>query len=88
MKKLMLLLPVLSGVLWGSAGIFVRTLDAFGFDNCTMIFIDVYKRQSTNKIIKFYKKIHRKRWYFNVSGLCSLKRSVKLPGEILPLFLL
>ena len=41
MKKLMLLLPVLSGVLWGSAGIFVRTLDAFGFDNCTMIFIRI-----------------------------------------------
>ncbi len=41
MKKLMLLLPVLSGVLWGSAGIFVRRLDAFEFDNCTMIFIRI-----------------------------------------------
>lgn len=41
MKKLLLLLPVLSGVMWGSAGIFVRTLDAFGFDNCTMIFIRI-----------------------------------------------
>ena len=41
MKKLWLLLPVLSGVMWGSAGIFVRTLDAFGFDNCTMIFIRI-----------------------------------------------
>lgn len=39
MKKLMLLLPVLAGVMWGSAGIFVRTYDAFGFDNITMIVI-------------------------------------------------
>ncbi len=37
MKKLMLIIPVLSGVLWGSAGIFVRTLSAFGFDNFTII---------------------------------------------------
>ena len=37
MKKLMLVIPVLSGVLWGSAGIFVRTLSAFGFDNFTII---------------------------------------------------
>lgn len=39
MKKMMLTFPVLAGVLWGSAGIFVRTFDAFGFDNCTMILI-------------------------------------------------
>ncbi len=37
MKKLMLIIPVLSGVLWGSAGIFVRTLSAFGFNNFTII---------------------------------------------------
>ena len=37
MKKLMLVIPVMSGVLWGSAGIFVRTLSAFGFDNFTII---------------------------------------------------
>ncbi len=39
MKKIMVILPVLAGVLWGSAGIFVRNYNAFGFDNCTMIFI-------------------------------------------------
>lgn len=38
MKKLMLILPVLSGVFWGSIGIFVRTLDTFGFNNQTIIF--------------------------------------------------
>ena len=39
MKKMMMFLPVLSGVFWGSAGVFVRTLEAFGFDNFTIIFI-------------------------------------------------
>ncbi len=38
MKKLMLIVPVLAGVLWGSAGIFVRTLSAAGFGNCTITF--------------------------------------------------
>ena len=37
MKKMMLILPVLSGVFWGSAGVFVRTLEAFGFYNFTII---------------------------------------------------
>lgn len=39
MKNIMLLLPVLSGVFWGSAGVFVRTLSEFGFDNFTIVFI-------------------------------------------------
>ena len=37
MKKLMLLLPVLSGVLWGSAGVFVRDLTAMGMDDYTLL---------------------------------------------------
>ena len=39
MKKVMLMLPLLAGISWGSAGIFVRTLSDFGFDNYTMVFI-------------------------------------------------
>ena len=31
MKKMMLILPVLSGVFWGSAGVFVRTLEAVSY---------------------------------------------------------
>lgn len=37
MKKAVMLLPVIAGALWGSAGIFVRTFDEFGFDNQTII---------------------------------------------------
>lgn len=37
MKKLMLLLPVLSGVLWGSAGVFVRDLTAMGMDDYALL---------------------------------------------------
>ena len=38
MKKLLTLLPVLSGVCWGSSGIFVRVLYAAGLDNMTITF--------------------------------------------------
>lgn len=37
MKKAGMLLPVIAGVMWGSAGVFVRTFDQFGFDNQTII---------------------------------------------------
>ena len=36
-KKIALILPVISGAMWGSAGIFVRTLQDFGFDKYTVI---------------------------------------------------
>ena len=78
MKKLMLLLPVLSGVLWGSAGIFVRTLDAFGFDNCTMIFMRIL----VAVILLFFgilvidrKMLHvklRDLWLFAVCGIFGI----------------
>lgn len=38
MKKMYLILPVLAGIMFGSAGIFVRTLTAEGFDNITVLF--------------------------------------------------
>ncbi len=37
MKKLMILLPVFSGILWGSAGVFVRELTALGMDEYTLL---------------------------------------------------
>lgn len=41
MKKYMLAVPVISGAMWGSAGIFVRGLYSFGFDNNTVIFFRI-----------------------------------------------
>lgn len=41
MKNIMVIFPVLAGALWGAAGIFVRTFDAFGFDNISIIFIRI-----------------------------------------------
>ena len=38
MKKLYMLFPVLAGVCWGTAGIFVRGLQAAGLSNLTIIF--------------------------------------------------
>ena len=32
MKRMIFLLPVLSGIMWGSGGIFVRTLTELGMD--------------------------------------------------------
>ena len=37
MKKLVLILPIAAGILWGSAGVFVRKLDAFGMDAWTIL---------------------------------------------------
>lgn len=37
MKKLVGLLPVLSGILWGSAGVFVRDLTEMGMDDYTLL---------------------------------------------------
>lgn len=36
-KNIAFILPVLSGVLWGSAGLFIRVIQEFGFDNVTVI---------------------------------------------------
>lgn len=38
MKKLMIFLPIIAGILWGSVGIFVRKLYDFGMDNYTILF--------------------------------------------------
>lgn len=36
--RVILILPVLSGIMWGSGGVFVRRFDAMGMDNFTMLF--------------------------------------------------
>ena len=36
-KKLASLIAILTGIMWGSGGIFVKMLDAYGMDNWTMI---------------------------------------------------
>lgn len=41
MNKLVFMIPVLSGIMFGSVGVFVRTLSSFGFDNKTIIFARV-----------------------------------------------
>lgn len=42
MKKIVWIFPILSGVMFGAAGVFVRTLSSFGFDNGTIIFARVF----------------------------------------------
>lgn len=38
MKKLLLIMPVISGILWGSTGTFVRVLTAYGVNSRTILF--------------------------------------------------
>ena len=38
MKSALLLLPILSGIMWGAAGVFVRTLSDYGMDSATIVF--------------------------------------------------
>lgn len=37
MKKFVFLLPIIAGILWGSAGVFVRELQSFGMDGFTIL---------------------------------------------------
>lgn len=37
MKKIVVLLPIIAGILWSSAGVFVRKLNAFGMDAYTIL---------------------------------------------------
>ena len=39
MKKIYLLLPILTGMMFGSSGLFVRTLTQNGIDNTTLLFL-------------------------------------------------
>lgn len=41
MNKLVFMFPILSGIMFGAAGVFVRTLTSFGFNNGTIIFARV-----------------------------------------------
>lgn len=42
MKKFAALLPLTAGALWGSVGIFVRKMTAFGMDNSTILFARMF----------------------------------------------
>lgn len=42
MNKLVFMFPILSGIMFGAAGVFVRTLTSLGFDNGTIIFARVF----------------------------------------------
>ena len=78
MKRLMTIFPVLSGIMWGSAGIFVRTLTELGMNAYTVI--------STRVIVavflifiwlgtfnRTYLKIRLKdAWIFVVTGLIGM----------------
>ena len=78
MKKLMTIFPVLSGIMWGSAGIFVRTLTNLGMDAYTVV--------STRVVVavllilgwlcifdKSYLKIRIKdAWIFVITGLIGM----------------
>ena len=39
MKRIYLLLPILAGIMFGSTGIFVRTLTENGVDSTTLLFL-------------------------------------------------
>lgn len=78
MKKLVFVLPIMAGVLWGSVGIFVRVLQEFGMDRSTvlsskltvasiMLFIGilVYKREWLRIKLKDL-------WIFLVSGIFGM----------------
>ena len=39
MKKIYLILPILAGIMFGSSGIFVRTLTQNGIDSTTLLFL-------------------------------------------------
>lgn len=39
MSRFAALMPITSGIMWGSVGVFMRKLDAFGMDNFTVLFV-------------------------------------------------
>lgn len=78
MKKIIYLLPVLSGILWGSVGIFVRILTELGMDSFTVtssrLAIAAVVMAST--ILIYDKRLFRIRikdlWIFIVGGLLGM----------------
>ena len=42
MKKLIIAAPILSGILWGSTGLFVRSLAGMGMNSLTIMFSRVF----------------------------------------------
>ena len=78
MKKLMTIFPVLSGIMWGSAGIFVRTLTGLGMDAYTVVATRVLVAVLIILVWlgitdRAYLKINIKdAWIFAVTGLIGM----------------
>ena len=78
MKKLMILMPLFAGALWGSVAIFVRRLTAFGMDNWTILFTRVAVASILLGIFLLFKgrellKIRiRDIWLFAGSGIVAM----------------
>ena len=78
MKKTILLLPVLAGIMFGAAGVFVRNLTAYGMTNPTIIFLrtSIAAIELLLLILFTNKSLLRIRlsdfFLFLINGLCSM----------------
>lgn len=78
MKRLMILIPLIAGIFWGSVPIFVRILTAFGMDDWTILFTRVAVATIIMAVFLLIKdrnllKIHlRDMWLFAGSGIIAM----------------
>ena len=78
MKRLMIFMPLIAGILWGSVAIFVRKLTAFGMDSWTILFTRVAVASIIMVVFLLIKdrsllKIHiRDLWLFASSGIVAM----------------
>jgi drug/metabolite transporter (DMT)-like permease len=78
MKRLMILIPLIAGIFWGSVPIFVRILTAFGMDDWTILFARVAVATIIMAVFLLIKdrnllKIHlRDMWLFAGSGIIAM----------------
>jgi len=62
MTKLAFLLPLLSGVSWGSAGVFIREISKFGFNSMTML----SSRVLVGSVMLFFSILFTKKEYLKI----------------------
>lgn len=78
MKRLMMLIPLIAGIFWGSVPVFVRILTAFGMDDWTILFTRVAAATIIMGLFLLVKdrsllKIHiRDLWLFAGSGIIAM----------------
>ena len=78
MKRLMILIPLIAGIFWGSVPIFVRILTAFGMEDWTILFARVAVATISMAVFLLIKdrnllKIHlRDMWLFAGSGIIAM----------------